>query len=66
MTRGAGSDWSVRVAGMAITKVPPKSVPWLLVLFGILGLAGLVGLMTDNHIWPFNQREEATKPAGAR
>ena len=38
---------------MAITKVPPKSVPWLLVLFGVLGLAGLVGLMTDNHIWPF-------------
>ena len=59
---------------MAVTKVPPKSVPWLLVIFGILGLAGLVGLMTDNHIWPFNQRdgqrdvqkEEATKPAGAR
>jgi hypothetical protein len=55
---------------MAVTKVPAKSVPWLLVIFGILGLAGLVGLMTDNHIWPFSQRdvqkEEATKPAGAR
>lgn len=52
MTR-ASTERSVRVADMAITKVPPKSVPWLLVLFGVLGLAGLVGLMTDNHIWPF-------------
>ena len=51
---------------MAIAKVPSKSVPWLLLLFGVLGFAGLVGLMTDNHIWPFNQKEEATKPAGAR
>ncbi len=51
---------------MGITKVPTKSVPWLLVLFGVLGLAGLVGLMTDNHIWPFNQPAEATRPAGAR
>ena len=54
------------MADMALTKVPTKSVPWLLVLFGILGLAGLVGLMTDNHIWPFNRQEEATKPAEAR
>lgn len=44
---------AAKVTTMAVTKVPPKSVPWLLVLFGILGLAGLVGLMTDNHIWPF-------------
>ncbi|HSY41178.1 MAG TPA: hypothetical protein VLA79_16680 [Polyangia bacterium] len=51
---------------MAITKVPSKFVPWLLVLFGVLGLAGLVGLMTDHHIWPFNQQEEATRPAGGR
>jgi hypothetical protein len=51
---------------MALGKVPSKSVPWLLVLFGILGFAGLVGLMTDNHIWPFNQKDAATKPAGAR
>jgi hypothetical protein len=47
---------------MAIGKVPPKSVPWLLVIFGVLGLAGLVGLMTDNHVWPFNQKEEASPP----
>ena len=49
---------------MAVTKVPPKSLPWLLVIFGVLGLAGLVGLMTDNHVWPFNQKQEA-QPAPA-
>ena len=38
----------------------------VLLLFGVLGFAGLVGLMTDNHVWPFNQKEEATKPAGDR
>ena len=38
---------------MALLKVPKKLAPWLLVIFGILGFAGLVGLMTDNHIWPF-------------
>jgi hypothetical protein len=42
---------------MAVTKVPPKSLPWLLVIFGVLGLAGLVGLMSDNNIWPFNLKE---------
>jgi hypothetical protein len=53
---------------MALTKVPPKSLPWLLVIFGILGAFGLVGLLTQNHIWPFNQtgappaRAPATTP----
>jgi hypothetical protein len=51
---------------MAVTKVPPKSVPWLLVIFGVLGFAGLVGLMTDNHVWPFNQKQAASPaPAAA-
>jgi len=44
---------------MALTKVPPKSLPWLLVIFGVLGAFGLVGLLTQNHIWPFNQRDAA-------
>jgi hypothetical protein len=48
---------------MAVTKVPAKSVPWLLVVFGVLGFAGLIGLMTDNHIWPFNEKEAAPAPA---
>jgi hypothetical protein len=47
---------------MAVTKVPPKSLPWLLVIFGILGLAGLVGLMSDNNIWPFNPKEASPAP----
>ena len=51
---------------MAVTKVPPKMMPWLLLIFGVLAFGGLVGLMTDNHIWPFTQKEEATRPAGAR
>lgn len=41
-------------AVMALFKVPPKALLWLLVIFGILGAAGLVGLLTQNHIWPFN------------
>ena len=42
-----------RFAEMALIKVPEKALPWLLLLFGVLALVGLVGLMTDNHIWPF-------------
>jgi hypothetical protein len=38
---------------MVIAKVPPKWVPWLVTIFCVLGLAGLVGLLTQNHIWPF-------------
>jgi hypothetical protein len=47
---------------MALTKVPPKSLPWLLVIFGVLGLFGLVGLLTQNHLWPFNQKDEVPPP----
>ena len=47
---------------MAITKVPPKALPWLLVVFGVLGMFGLFGLLTQNHIWPFNQKNEASPP----
>jgi hypothetical protein len=38
---------------MALTKVPAKAVPVLLLIFGILGFAGLVGLLQQNHVWPF-------------
>jgi len=44
---------------VALTKVPTKAVPWLMVIFGILGMFGLVGLLTQNHIWPFNDKDEA-------
>jgi hypothetical protein len=56
---------------MSLVKVPPKSLPWLLVIFGAAGIFGLVGLMTQNHIWPFDKKDEpppvrpaATAPAG--
>ena len=42
---------------MAATKVPTKFVPWVVVIISILAFAGLVGLMTDNHIWPFKPKE---------
>jgi hypothetical protein len=50
---------------MALVKVPPKSLPWLLVIFGVLGLFGLVGILTQNHIWPFNEAPPPRTPASA-
>jgi hypothetical protein len=44
-----------RLAAMALTKVPAKAVPVLLLIFGILGLAGLIGLLQQNRVWPFNK-----------
>jgi hypothetical protein len=38
---------------MGVIKVPSKALGWVVVVLCIAGLAGLVGLMTDNHIWPF-------------
>jgi hypothetical protein len=38
---------------MSLIKIPPKSLPWLLLIFGALGIAGLGGLMSQNHVWPF-------------
>jgi hypothetical protein len=38
---------------MPLVKVPTKVLPWVVVLLGIAALAGLVGIMTDNHVWPF-------------
>jgi hypothetical protein len=38
---------------MALTKVPSKWLPLLVTIFAVLGLAGLVGLLTQNHVWPF-------------
>ena len=42
---------------MAATKVPTKFLPWVVVVLSILAFGGLVGLMTDNHIWPFRPKE---------
>jgi hypothetical protein len=36
-------------------KVPAKAVPVLLLIFAILGLAGLVGLLQQHRVWPFNK-----------
>jgi hypothetical protein len=47
---------------MALVKIPPRLLPWLLVIFGILGCAGLVGILTQNNIWPFKQPVEASPP----
>ncbi len=43
-------------------KVPTKFVPWVVVILGILAFAGLIGLMTDNHIWPFVPKEPPPAP----
>ena len=52
---------------MAATKVPTKFVPWVVVVLSILAFGGLVGLMTDNHIWPFNPKEAPKEsPTGPR
>ncbi len=48
---------------IVLPKVPSKTVPWLLVILGSLGLFGLVGLMTQYHIWPFNQQAPAAAQA---
>ena len=50
---------------MAATKVPTKFVPWVVMILSILAFAGLVGLMTDNHIWPFNPKQAPPSPAPA-
>ena len=44
-----------RLPAMALTKVPAKAVPVLLLIFGILGFAGLIGLLQQNRVWPFNK-----------
>jgi len=50
---------------VSLVKVPPKSLPWLLVIFGVLGLFGLVGILTQNHIWPFNEAPPPRTPSSA-
>ncbi|HEX2815504.1 MAG TPA: hypothetical protein VHN39_03860 [Phenylobacterium sp.] len=39
---------------MPVVKLPSKVLPWVVIVLCIAALAGLVGIMTDNHIWPFN------------
>ena len=43
--------------GMAgsVTGLGCWSPAWVVVVLCVAGLAGLVGIMTDNHIWPFNK-----------